>query len=426
MYKTVKLNEEFVKRLVSNFPSKRNTEKDQERSRVITELAEATQANLSLMQAQVAVEEANEKIRFIQEKVLEDLQKKIDLNWVSESNWTFKAKDNSTSFNSEVDSEEKSATVEAKPSSPRVQRGAVLFGPEIYVGTWKSPKAKETVEEIYSKRFATPKSYASKISEDDFIYLISMWKEDFMGSLKRDISLFLIEDDRKAFGLEELIIRQLIQDSGVQESQKKQLLLRLDDARKEAENFADTKVSELNYKKAQLYEKVSVQSNKEPARKTVMSTIMEKAKERGESALYRTISKKVTRGTKQGFLKMLKSKGADDGTLQWFGGFINTELGESILSIMIGVGLEQVGPRIPGIGNNEKISRLAEEFQIEGGAVAIDAVTAEFMQFFGPVFIDAVASLKEGERARVEEPAFQDEEERVKHEEAVQKAQARA
>ena len=122
---------------------------------------------------------------------------------------------------------------------------------------------------------------------------------------------------------------------------------------------------------------------------TAMS-VMEIIKDRGKKAGIRGTGRQITRGTRAAIISLLKSKGADEGTLAIVAAFLETEFGTGVVSLILG----GVLPQIPMLNQDSRVQVLAEEFQVEGLTVVGDAVLGEVMRYFTPVVVDALRGME--------------------------------
>lgn len=122
---------------------------------------------------------------------------------------------------------------------------------------------------------------------------------------------------------------------------------------------------------------------------TAMS-VMEILKDRGKKAGIRGTGRQITRGTRAAIISLLKSKGADEGTLAIVAAFLETEFGTGVVSLILG----GVLPQIPMLNQDTRVQVLAEEFQVEGLTVVGDAVLGEVMKYFTPVVVDALRGME--------------------------------
>lgn len=164
----------------------------------------------------------------------------------------------------------------------------------------------------------------------------------------------------------------------------------------------------------------SFRTNGKEGRK--MENVKDMLKVDAVEAGYRVAGRQMTKGVKAGILLLMKDKGMDGGKLEAIREVLDTEVGDAIMSTLLGYGLTYV----PQLKDDPRAAKLAEEFRINGmataGNVAVDAV----MQYLLPVVTDAMASLPAvEEKVRVGEHAqISAEEHETEEEEAVKQAHA--
>jgi hypothetical protein len=111
--------------------------------------------------------------------------------------------------------------------------------------------------------------------------------------------------------------------------------------------------------------------------KTIMNTIQDRI----EKAAYRSAGRTITKGIAKGIVTMLKDKGTDDNTLSIISAFFETEFGESLIGMILGIAI----PQIPMINEDERALILAEEFQIESTSKVMDVIISEVSTYILPV-----------------------------------------
>lgn len=167
------------------------------------------------------------------------------------------------------------------------------------------------------------------------------------------------------------------------------------------------------------------EAKKEEADMTTKTSILDTLKDRSIKGAYRAAGRNITRGTRNGIISMMKAKGADEGTLGLVTMFLETEFGEALISGAIGSAL----PNIPMLKDDARVQVLAEELQVEGTAVLMDAILKEVSAYLLPALVDALKTLpavEEAERVRIEAAAEKEEEEKEDAEEVVKPRRARA
>jgi hypothetical protein len=139
--------------------------------------------------------------------------------------------------------------------------------------------------------------------------------------------------------------------------------------------------------------KLETTTNQETIKENQTMTIMEFAKDRGEKIAYRTAGRTITSGTKAIIMNVFKSKGWDEGSLGLVSAFLDTELGDAIVSASMGTMLGIANNSIPQLKSDKRIAKLAEELQVEGGAIVADTVLKEVFTLFLPLIQQALIAL---------------------------------
>lgn len=147
--------------------------------------------------------------------------------------------------------------------------------------------------------------------------------------------------------------------------------------------------------------------------KTMFEKIIEKSKERMESATYRSAGRKLTSGIKNAILSMFKKHGADDGVLSFMSVFLDTKAGTAFISTALGIGLEMAPIDI--IKKNKTAQKMAIEFQTEGMSEGMGIIMEELSEFFLPVIMDVMKTLPSID----EESASKETNHRIKDEEKI-------
>jgi len=134
-----------------------------------------------------------------------------------------------------------------------------------------------------------------------------------------------------------------------------------------------------------------------------------------KDAAYRVASKQMVDGTRTAILKVMESKGQSSDRIQALSDLLNTELGHSLISMCLGLGLNYV----PMISEDPRAQKLSQEFRIGSMATAGNAAVDMLTQHFLPVITQALNALpQEGTAVRVGETVSKKEEtEEVKEEE---------
>lgn len=113
--------------------------------------------------------------------------------------------------------------------------------------------------------------------------------------------------------------------------------------------------------------------------------------ELGEKAAYRTAGRKITKEASKALLKVIKSKGTEEGVIKVMSSVLDSELGEALIGGALGIALLN----IPKINKDIRVQRIAEEFQIESSSVVIDLLIGELLGFITPILETTIKSLPE-------------------------------
>lgn len=160
------------------------------------------------------------------------------------------------------------------------------------------------------------------------------------------------------------------------------------------ENVPDYKVRRYSYiNQSLLTFKDSIDSFTKPeAKETKMANkIVDMMKADTKEAAYRVVSTQITTGAKAGLIKLFQSKGGDSAQMAILQGLLDSEMGESIIALMIGYGLNYA----PGFKDKPQVIKLAEEFRVRGMTTAGNAVMEMAMGSLLPVLTTALNALPE-------------------------------
>lgn len=147
-----------------------------------------------------------------------------------------------------------------------------------------------------------------------------------------------------------------------------------------------------------------------------MSKIVETLRTDAREAAYRVAGTQITSGVKAALVKLISSKGGGSEQVEMLKMLLDTEMGDSIISLMLGYGLNYA----PGLKDDPRVQKLSEEFRVNGMSVAGNAVIGAAMESFLPVLTNALAALPaEGSAFRVKDA---DDSESEEEEEAPVKA----
>jgi hypothetical protein len=133
--------------------------------------------------------------------------------------------------------------------------------------------------------------------------------------------------------------------------------------------------------------------------------------DRIEKAAYRSAGRNITKGITKGIIAMLKDKGTDESTLSIISAFFETEFGESLIGMLLGIAI----PQIPMINEDERALILAEEFQVESTSRVMDVIISEVAVYIMPVISGVIEKIP-SKKTRVlkEDNKIEEEEEEEK------------
>jgi hypothetical protein len=129
--------------------------------------------------------------------------------------------------------------------------------------------------------------------------------------------------------------------------------------------------------------------NKKIGKKTNKENIMTTLQDRIEKATYRSAGRNITKGIAKGIIAMLKDKGTNEGTLTIISAFFETEFGESLIGMLLGITI----PQIPMINEDERALILAEEFQVESTSRVMDVIISEVAVYIMPVISGVIEKI---------------------------------
>jgi predicted DNA-binding antitoxin AbrB/MazE fold protein len=107
-------------------------------------------------------------------------------------------------------------------------------------------------------------------------------------------------------------------------------------------------------------------------------------------AAYRVASKQMTKGVRAGLLRLFKDRGADDSKLKVIEELLDSEVGMSVISLLLGYGTAYIPG---GLGEDPRVQKLSKEFRIEGMATAGNMVADTLMTYLAPAVLEGVSKL---------------------------------
>jgi hypothetical protein len=148
--------------------------------------------------------------------------------------------------------------------------------------------------------------------------------------------------------------------------------------------------------------------NKVMSDTTEKPSFMEMVKGDATKAAYRVAGTQMSKGVKQGILKLMQAKGLDDGKLAAVSELLETEIGTAIVAAILGVGLNYV----PKLSEDPRVQKLGEEFRVQAMTTVGNEVIGAAIEHFLPAITSALSSLPPVEnQARVLAPGEEAEEE---------------
>ena len=107
----------------------------------------------------------------------------------------------------------------------------------------------------------------------------------------------------------------------------------------------------------------------------------------GTNAAYRVATKQVGKGIRNGIVEVMKKKGANNAQIESFASFLSTELGSALFGMTAGYGLAYA----PGIKNNPKVQRIAQEFRIGAMTTAGNEIVDTLFGHLSPIVQSLIA-----------------------------------
>ncbi len=131
---------------------------------------------------------------------------------------------------------------------------------------------------------------------------------------------------------------------------------------------------------------------------------------------YRVAVHQLTNLSKAGLVKLLRSKGMENTHIQNFTDFLDTDLGKSLFSLIVGMGLSQVKQ------GDQRVQKLAAEFRIGGMTTAGNLAIDTLLEYLKPALLEMMSQKPEPQlriaeqssplAEALEEAALEEEEER--------------
>ena len=108
-----------------------------------------------------------------------------------------------------------------------------------------------------------------------------------------------------------------------------------------------------------------------------------------EEAAYRVASTQMVNGVKLALIKVLEQKGHDSAQVKAFKDLMDTDFGSSLVSLALGLGFTYA----PVLSEDPRAKKMAEEFRVNGMAVAGNAIVDIVVEHLMPVVNTALNSL---------------------------------
>lgn len=109
------------------------------------------------------------------------------------------------------------------------------------------------------------------------------------------------------------------------------------------------------------------------------------------NAAYRVGARQINNGIRNAAVEVMKTKGADNSTIEGVTSFLKTEWGTAAIGMVAGHGLTY----IPMIKDNPKAQRLAEEFRIASMTTAGNELVSMLLAALAPALQTVLASIPE-------------------------------
>lgn len=138
-------------------------------------------------------------------------------------------------------------------------------------------------------------------------------------------------------------------------------------------------------------------------------SLVEMFKVDASNAAYRVAAKQINTGVRNAVVDMMKKNGANNSQLEGLASLLDTEWGAGLIGMLAGHGLNYV----PGIKEDPRVKRLAEEFRVASMATVGNQIVEAAMEQFMPTLTNALAALpsEATSSSRLEAPKSEEEEE---------------
>ena len=112
-------------------------------------------------------------------------------------------------------------------------------------------------------------------------------------------------------------------------------------------------------------------------------------KQNATTAAYRVATVQMTSGVKAAIIKVMENKGQSSERIQALKEMLDTEAGSAAVSTLLGFALQY----LPMVSNDPRALKLAEEFRVNGMAVAGNLVADMALEHVMPIIMSALANL---------------------------------
>jgi hypothetical protein len=120
-------------------------------------------------------------------------------------------------------------------------------------------------------------------------------------------------------------------------------------------------------------------------------SFMDNLKKDTVNAGYRVAATQVGKLAQNGIVIALEKKGMGNDKVAAIKDLLESEVGTALIQVLLGYGLNYV----PGMKNDPRVERLAEEFRVSGTAVAGNLVVGSALEYVLPAIQEAIKSLPE-------------------------------
>ncbi len=244
---------------------------------------------------------------------------------------------------------------------------------------WQQISSKQMLSENFIREFQDKVDWAC-------ISYYQNLSEDFIREFKDKVDWYSISH------------RQKLSENFIREFQNKVVWKWVSSYQKLSEKFIEEFQDKLNVKviqKTNAYKSVEqkeVIETKQEEKKMEKPNFWVMTKSDGEKAAYRVAGKQITKGTKAALIMLLSKQMKGDYTAA-ASELLDTQAGEALISMLLGYGLTYAPLE------DNRLQRLAEEFRVEGMAVAGNAIIGALIENLLPVITESMKVLPPLEEA---------------------------